>query len=314
MNCEQQSFNLDAFGRDDSFARIHMKGNVRDRAQVNVRDREQRNVRDRVLDSAYISAKKNEHINAHVPLITFVSASGGVGKSTLALLIAYMCAQSGLNTVLMEGDLQFGDFNFWLGLDDSLPNLADENPKPVHVAQNLDVYKAPTFPELAEDVSDSIVDMREKLCAGYDIAFVDTGGFWSGFTADMLLSSDLFCMTIDNRSSSVAGAIKASELCSRLGIPLMRMAVLYNRYFSRAVVNEREVKKALDVQEVYCVPDGRSTIEDMVGSGNIEELFLSDNAMVNAVRNLVKPLVSRVGIELCGIGFVAKKTGRRWHG
>ena len=302
MNYEQQSFNLNAFGCEDAIA------------CKNVLETAREGMNENVLDITSKTNRRNAQKNAHVPLITFVSASGGVGKSTLALLMAYLCAQSGLKTVLMEGDLQFGDLNFWLGLDDSLSNLADKHPDPIHITQNLNVYKAPTFPELAEDKSDAIVEMREDLCSGYDIALVDTGGFWSGFTADMLLASDLFCMVIDNRSSSIAGAIKASELCSRLGIPLMRMAVLYNRYFSRAVVNAREVKKALDVQEVFCVPDGRSTVEDMVGSGNVEELLLSDNAIVCAVQDIAKTLISRVGIELSGLRTEVKGGGKRWHG
>ena len=55
------------------------------------------------------------------PLMTVVSASGGAGKSTIALLCACLAARAGVKTTLLEGDLQFGDYGVWLGLDEELP-------------------------------------------------------------------------------------------------------------------------------------------------------------------------------------------------
>ena len=58
------------------------------------------------------------------PLIKLVSASGGVGKSTIALIAAHLTAARGTKTAIVEGDLQFGDMGFWLGLDVKLSSLA----------------------------------------------------------------------------------------------------------------------------------------------------------------------------------------------
>lgn len=49
------------------------------------------------------------------PLVTLVSASGGVGKSTIALIIAHVTATRGIKTALVEGDLRLGTWAFGWG-------------------------------------------------------------------------------------------------------------------------------------------------------------------------------------------------------
>ena len=85
------------------------------------------------------------------PLVTLVSASGGVGKSTIALIIAHVTAARGIKTALVEGDLQFGDMGFWLGLDVKLSSLAQGTSCiPVPISARIDLFKAPVLPEVAE--------------------------------------------------------------------------------------------------------------------------------------------------------------------
>ena len=48
--------------------------------------------------------------------MAIVGASGGCGKSTIASLLASLCARAGLVTLAIDADLQFGDMHRMLGV------------------------------------------------------------------------------------------------------------------------------------------------------------------------------------------------------
>ncbi len=234
-------------------------------------------------------------VQLKTPLISIVSASGGTGRSTIALLSAFLCARSGLSTVLIEGDLQFGDFAFWLNLDDECSSLGDENVQPLQIAENLKLYKAPLLPEVAEEVSDDVAALLPKFAEGADIVIADTGGFWNGLTANLLLASELFLMVIDKRPSSVMEAVKAAELCSRIGVPTLRMVGIYNRYNSRVRIEKDDAKDVLDASDMFCIPQGKQIVEDLLSKGDISELIASENPVVLSIDKLLTEILPRVG-------------------
>lgn len=230
------------------------------------------------------------------PLITVVGASGGVGRSTVALLCAWLAAKSGIHTALVEGDLQFGDYGFWLGIDDEQPSLADgEYCQAVFIDENLDLFKAPLFPEAAEAVTDDAALRVQELRNDYDLVIADTGNFWSGLTANLLHDSNLFLMLVDQRVTSLCEAIRASELCARLQIPLMRLVPVYNKWSARSRMSAIDVQRGLDAEEVYCIPDGKGDVEELISSGHIDELIENENAAVKGVRGLLEGVLPRVG-------------------
>lgn len=232
------------------------------------------------------------------PLVTLVSASGGVGKSTLALIIAHLTAARGIKTALVEGDLQFGDMGFWLGLDVQLSSLAQgEGCIPVPISAQLDLFKAPVLPELAEEVSDAVARLTEGMRTSYDIVIADTGQFWSGLTGELLCNSDLVLLVIDQRRASAYGAIKALELCQRLGIPAARIACVLNRASGITRSEVERIEDSLGCDDLFRLADGRASVEALVGSGRIEELVEEGGAPVPDVERLLARLLPRIGVE-----------------
>lgn len=232
------------------------------------------------------------------PLITLVSASGGVGKSTLALLLAHLAASEGIETALVEGDLQFGDMGFWLGLDIGSSSLASgASCEPVAISNHLDLYKAPVLPELAEEVSESVAWLVGHVQTKRQLVVADTGQFWSGLTGELLCTSDLVVLMMDQRKSSVFGAIKALELCRRLNVPDARIIRVANRMGSTPRSEIERMRALLDCDELHMIADGKGAVESLVGTGRIEELVESDRAPVPDVSILLSAMLRRVGLE-----------------
>lgn len=244
------------------------------------------------------------------PLLTFVSASGGAGKSTLALSCAWLAASSGISTALVEADLQFGDMGYWLGLDAELPSLAaGQGCDPIHLAPNLCLYKAPPLPEVAEEVSDDVAGLVTGIRRAYSLVIADTGQFWSGLTADLVLQSSLVFNVMDARPASIMGALRVRELCSRIGVPTSRCVDVYNRYSGKARLSDKEAAAALSSQGLHTVADGRSIVDMLVCSGGIEELLTSGNVFVRDADRLLCALLPRVGLAYAATKASAKRGG-----
>ena len=236
------------------------------------------------------------------PLITVLSASGGVGKSSLALMAGHLAARAGIDTVLLEADLQFGDMGFWLGLDDELSTLAQgRDAQALQVEDRLRLYKAPCFPEVAEDISDEVAGLVPSLRGTCDLLIADTGAFWSGLTADLALASDVLWLVCDARPSSVAGAVRAGELCRRLGVASARCMCVYNRWSPKARLSAQEAQQALDVGNIHCVADGKALVDELLCTGDLEELVVLESPFARGVDALLAATLPRLGRIYAGM-------------
>lgn len=238
------------------------------------------------------------HDAAYAPLVTLISASGGCGKSSLALVMAHITAHAGIQTALLEGDLQFGDMGFWLGLPNEAPNLKlGRQCEPIRISSQLELYKAPVLPEIAEEISDEVANFIPTIRLNHRLVIADTGQFWSGLTGELLCSSSLIMLLMDRRESSVFGAIKALELCHRLGIPSARIICITNRFTPKAKSELVRIRAALNVEEVFCMQDGKSSVEALVGTGRIDEFVESGTPPTDDIEALLEDVLPRVGLN-----------------
>lgn len=247
--------------------------------------------------------------NSEGALVTLVSASGGTGKSTLALLLGHVAAWRKVKCAILEGDLQFGDMGFWLGLDVSLSDLSQGTDCiGVPISNGLDLFKAPVLPEVAEETGDEVAKLLPMVLSRYDLVIADTGQFWSGLTAELVCSSDLVVLMMDRRRSSVYGAIKAMDLCQRLGIPLARIACVMNKATGIPKTELEHIRSSLDADELFKVSDGKAAVETLIETGRIEEMLETQASPVPDVEAFLARTLPRVGIEFSATG---KKKARR---
>lgn len=238
-------------------------------------------------------------LNPHrSPLITLISASGGVGKSTLALILAQLTAFEGIETAVIEGDLQFGDMGFWLGINVNSPSLSSGAAcEPIAISNHLSLYKAPVLPELAEEISESVANLVDHVRSNYQLVIADTGQFWSGLTGELLYASDLVLLVMDHRKTSVYGAIKALELCRRMSIPNARIACVVNRASNISKSEFEKIQQLLGCSELFKLADGKAAVESLLEMGRLEEFIETEASPSADAAKLLGTLLPRVGLE-----------------
>jgi len=175
--------------------------------------------------------------------VAVLGPKGGVGKTLMAVSIAFLAARSGLKTLLVDLDLAASDASVHLGLlegptildvipfIDDLPTMGFSNFVRSHPS-GLDLVTGVPRPELAEMVEPSHV--RSLLIAAfkyYSFIVVDTP---AGATLDLThegveFSNDCLLVTTQD-PCAVRQAGAALNTLLRRRIPSERFKVIVNRY------------------------------------------------------------------------------------
>lgn len=228
-------------------------------------------------------------------VVSIVSGSGGVGKSTLAVCLALTMKASGKRTLLLDADLQFGDMELLLG-GEALCDVAELIADPERIAQadgsgSLPVLiSAPQRLEQSELVMGHMAELIGFLRRRFDVIVVNTGAFWSDQQIQILESSDRVAFVLDQRPSSIRACSHALDLCRRCGIATQSFVYVLNYCSRHALLTSLDVSCALQGAQVWEVRDGGREVGELLGSGLPGELLASKNPFGESVRSLCRAL------------------------
>ena len=239
-------------------------------------------------------------------LITVASGSGGAGKSAISAVAAALLAASGRKTLLLDGDLQFGDMRelfgaeHAFGVDEALSGAVDMGSVPYSEGAPC-VLAAPRRLEQSEALSGRIGALVDSVSPCFDVIVANTGASWSEHHAALLERSSKALMVVDQRSSSLRACKHALELCSRCGIATTPFSFVVNRCSKRSLFSSIDVSCAMQGANAFELQDGGMEVEEMLGSGLACDLARSRNAFVQSVRELLDALLA----DSAGTGSMA---------
>lgn len=229
-------------------------------------------------------------------VLSVVSGSGGAGKSSVAAMAAYASCARGLRTVLVDGDLQFGDLHLLMGCEEPLrigdvladlgkiSELSSSRGEPALIA-------APDKLESAEEVARGLPALFAALDRSFDVVVVNTGASWAEHHAVILESSSCALFVIDQRSSSVRACRHALDLCRRCGIATSSFVFAVNRCARGSLLTSLDVSCALQGAKVLELRDGGLAVEELLGAGLAGQLAGLRNDFVASVDALVGSLL-----------------------
>ena len=256
-------------------------------------ERKEQKPRPRFNPTVHASAPRT---NQRGFLLTIVGAGGGTGKSSLAVLAACLAQQSGLSTVLVDADLQFGDLRYLAGMDNAIrldqlveapariDSLAAHDATPALVA-------APDRIEQSELVSGQVPHLVERLRERFECVVVSTGASWDESHVKLIEEANTALFVIDQRPSSVRACRRALALCTRCGIATQDFAFVLNRCSRQALFSSIDVSCALQGVHVSEISDGGREVEELLGAGLPHDLLASKNAYANSVRTLMQTML-----------------------
>lgn len=237
--------------------------------------------------------------------MSVVSGRGGVGKSTLCLMLALAAKSQGLRVIVLDMDMQFGDLNFLCNQDSSFSPIGyglggtelDFRKLGAGAIPVLYPMEKPEYSELLSKETGQLLDRARK---GADLVLVNTGSFWTDIHADLMSWSDVVLFVMDQRASSIRGCRAARDLCIRMGIPSSRFCFVLNRCTNRGHVSIYDCAISLGVDEVHEVPDGGPEVEEAFSLGVPSSFYDEGGPLVESLEEVVSSTLARFGIKTEG--------------
>ena len=223
------------------------------------------------LDTAVDPATKRGYA------LCVVSASGGTGKSTIAALSALLASIHGYRTVLIDGDLQFGDAASMFDGEGGLtvdrviahPQLMDEATPPSGFPV---IIGPPDRIEQSELYLQQVPGLIDRARETFDVVVVNTGSFWTESLVQMMEASSNTLFLMDQRPTSVKTVRKALELCARCGVAAHPFLFAVNRCTRKSLLSSIDISCALNGVSVAEFKDGGPVVGELCSSGMVQKL------------------------------------------
>jgi len=201
-------------------------------------------------------------------VLTVFSPKGGAGKTVLSTNIAVAVARSGVETLLVDLDLQFGDAALTMGVAPraTIADLAgssgatDAEKLKAFVSASptvsLSLLAAPTRPEDAQAINQAeLKSILEAARGAYGAVVVDTGPLFDVAMLAAVDCSDQLVIVCNPEITSLKNVRIGLDTLERLGFPRSRISIVANRVGAPGGVTQKEIEQALEVEIDYELPD-----------------------------------------------------------
>jgi pilus assembly protein CpaE len=201
-------------------------------------------------------------------VLTVFSPKGGAGKTVLSTNIAVAVARSGVETLLVDLDLQFGDAALTMGVAPraTIADLAGssgvtdaEKLKAFVCATpraSLSLLAAPTRPEDAQAINQAeLKSILEAARGAYGAVVIDTGPLFDVAMLAAVDCSDQLLIVCNPEITSLKNVRIGLDTLERLGFPRSRISIVANRVGAPGGVTQKEIEQALEVEIDYELPD-----------------------------------------------------------
>jgi pilus assembly protein CpaE len=224
------------------------------------------------METLLFALQKAARANGDVPdsgtVVTVFSPKGGSGKTVLATNIAVAARRSGIPTLLVDLDLQFGDAALALAIAPraTIADLASSSGETdveklkafvcTDARSMLDLLPAPKRPEEAQVVGQpELAGVLAAARKAYGAVVIDTGPLFDGAMLAALDHTDRLVLVCNPEVTSLKNVRIGLETIDRLGFPRERVSIVANRIGAAGGVSRNEIEEALEAEIAFELPD-----------------------------------------------------------
>jgi pilus assembly protein CpaE len=243
-------------------------------------------------------------------VITVYSPKGGTGATTLAVNLAMALHNEETPTILVDGDLQFGDVAVVLNMQgkNSLADLtqrAEELDFDVvtevaisHPGTGLKILASPPRPEYAEQVSgeqfSKVIGFLRRM---FTYVIIDTSTYLTDTTLAAIEGSDMIVLLVTQDIPAIKNARLFMNLARDLKVNPRRILFTMNRFDRRIGITPEKVGESFKHEVAVVIPYDDRVVIPSINRGT--PFIVSDKSkpVSRAVLALAE-IVRQRGVEL----------------
>jgi pilus assembly protein CpaE len=256
---------------------------------------------------------QTQDVSQRSSVFSVFSTKGGVGKTTIAFNLAVALAQQqGVRTVLVDGNLQFGDMRALLRVPPDAPSIVDLPADHItdsdlaevvwHDPSGIDVLLAPPRVELHEMMNAREVErILHFLRRVYPLTVIDTPADTGEKTMAFLDASDIVLEVVMHDAMAIFSARAMAELFRALGVAPTKVRYLVNRADWTGGLGPGDLAAALARQPEFSLPSGGALVGEANNRGVpfllADPLAPISKAMLGVARGLIELVDARAGVR-----------------
>ncbi len=240
-------------------------------------------------------------------IIVIYSPKGGVGNTTIATNLAVSLHNDETQTILVDGDLQFGDVAVMLNergknsVVDLAPRVEELDPEVVedvvltHASSGVDILASPTRPEYAENVTGpQFTKILTYLRQLYSYVIVDTSSTLTDVVLGSLDVCDMLILVVTQDIPSINNSRLFLDLADQLGIHRNKILFVMNKYDKRIGITPDAVGDNLKQEIVQILPLDEKVVIPSVNRGIPFILNVKSRPISKALLDLSESIRSKL--------------------
>lgn len=213
-------------------------------------------------------------------IITVYSPKGGTGCTTIAVNLAIALNNEATRTVIVDGNLQFGDVamfvneqgkNTILDLAPRVDELELELVEDIlikHQASGVSILAAPPRPEMAEKVSaDQFVKVLQYLQKMFAYVVVDTASILTDVVLGSIDVSDVILVVTTQEIPAIKNTRLFLDLLQTMGIGKEHVVFSINRFDKRISITPEKISDNLKQEVAVTIPLDEKVVITAVNRG-----------------------------------------------
>jgi pilus assembly protein CpaE len=213
-------------------------------------------------------------------IITVYSPKGGTGCTTIAVNLAIALNNEATRTVIVDGNLQFGDVAMFVNeqgkntILDLAPRVDDlevdlvEDILIKHQASGVSILAAPPRPEMAEKVSaDQFVKVLQFLQKMFAYVVVDTASLLTDVVLGSIDVSDVVLVLTTQEIPAIKNTRLFLDLLQTMGIGKDHVVFSINRFDKRISITPEKISENLKQEVSVTIPLDEKVVITAVNRG-----------------------------------------------
>ncbi len=213
-------------------------------------------------------------------IITVYSPKGGTGCTTIAVNLAIALNNEATRTVIVDGNLQFGDVAMFVNeqgkntILDLAPRVDDLELELVedilikHQASGVSILAAPPRPEMAEKVSaEQFVKVLQFLQKMFAYVVVDTASLLTDVVLGSIDVSDIILVITTQEIPAIKNTRLFLDLLQTMGIGKDRIVFSINRFDKRISITPEKISDNLKQEVAVTIPLDERVVITAVNRG-----------------------------------------------
>lgn len=253
-----------------------------------------------VIEKIYNDLTENKPKKSKCRVITIYSNKGGVGKTSVAVNLAFELAKiTKENVALIDLNFRLGDVTTFLDLKPSfnisymLQNLSKVNEE--FLLSTLEKYKdtslyvladPPNFNREVNILSKNIAGLFNVLRNTFSYVVIDTAGGFEKNALTALENSDLILLTSIVNLPALRNSQRCIEYFEKIGIEKEKVQILINRYMENDEINAVDVEEVLGKDLYWKIPNNYFTMMSAANKGVPVSLINADSNVALSYKNL----------------------------